>query len=225
MARTAAAAGADGVLLLPPYLVTGPPAGLVTYVEAVARETHLPVIVYNREQARFDPEAAAAVAQLPTVMGFKDGVGDVDLLTRILVAVRECLAGTGKTLQFFNGLPTAETSVLAYRALGLSLYSSAVFAFAPEISLAFHAAVERGEDEFIHALLHEFFAPFVRLRNKLAGGAISLVKAAVRLRGLDVGGVRAPLLDPNAQQLAELDSILANGVRIVQRHHTAARQV
>lgn len=130
-AASAKANGANGILLLPPYLVTMPPAGLVEYTRAVAQTTDLPVIVYNRSNAVFDEAGAVAVAQLPTVIGFKDGTGDLDNVSRIVIAVKAALAGTGKDFLFFNGLPTAEITQQAYRALGVTLYSSATFAFAP----------------------------------------------------------------------------------------------
>ncbi|MDF2580486.1 MAG: 5-dehydro-4-deoxyglucarate dehydratase, partial [Microbacterium sp.] len=52
-ARAAADAGADALLALPPYLVGGPQAGLVAYIEAIAAASDLPVIVYHRANAQF----------------------------------------------------------------------------------------------------------------------------------------------------------------------------
>ena len=144
-AASAKANGANGILLLPPYLVTMPPAGLVEYTRAVAQTTDLPVIVYNRSNAVFDEAGAVAVAQLPTVIGFKDGTGDLDNVSRIVIAVKAALVGTGKDFLFFNGLPTAEITQQAYRALGVTLYSSATFAFAPELALAFYNSLETGQ--------------------------------------------------------------------------------
>ena len=71
-ADLATGAGADGVLLLPPYLTEASGPGLVDYVRAATRED-LPIIVYNRANARFDEPSAVAVAGLPQVIGFKDG--------------------------------------------------------------------------------------------------------------------------------------------------------
>ncbi|NUW40463.1 5-dehydro-4-deoxyglucarate dehydratase [Nonomuraea rhodomycinica] len=210
-ARAAAEEGADGLLVMPPYLVGGPPGGLVRYVREVTRETGLPAVVYQRGTARFTPAAVAELAQLPEVIGFKDGVGDFDLLQRIILTVR---GSTGRPFTFFNGLPTAELTVPAYRGIGVRLYSSAVFAFAPEIALAFHDAVTAGDEERSRRLLTSFYLPLVELRDLVPGYAVSLVKAGVRLRGTDVGGVRAPLVDPSPEHVARLEKILAAGLEV-----------
>ncbi|MEQ4718280.1 5-dehydro-4-deoxyglucarate dehydratase [Nonomuraea sp. B19D2] len=211
IARAAAAQGADGLLLMPPYLVSGPPTGLVRYVREVAATVDLPVVIYQRGTARFSPAAVADLAGLPNVIGFKDGLGDFDLLQRIILTVRR---STGQDFTFFNGLPTAELTVPAYRGLGVSLYSSAVFAFAPEIALAFYKAVTGGDEVLTQRLLTGFYLPLVDLRDLVPGYAVSLVKAGVRLRGLEAGGVRAPLVDPAPEHLESLERIIAQGLEI-----------
>ena len=210
-ARAAADAGADGLLLLPPYLVEMPQAGLVDYTRAVTDATDLPVIVYNRNNARYTETSAVQVAQLDKVTGFKDGTGDLDQVARIVRAVTDALATTGKPFQFFNGLPTAEVSQQAYRAIGVTLYSSATFAFAPELALAFYQALETGNEPLTAALLREFFHPLVRLRDTVPGYAVSLIKAGVALEGIDAGAVRPPLVMPTADDIAELRAIIAAG--------------
>ncbi len=215
-ARAAADAGADGLLLMPPYLVAAPPAGLVAYTRAVTQASALPLIVYQRGNAVFDPETAAELARMPQVVGLKDGLGDIDLMSRIVATVRRALDGDSKPFQFFNGMPTAEVSVPAYRGLGVELYSSAVFCFAPEISLAFYDAVTQQDDALVDRFLAEFFHPLVALRNQVPGYAVSLIKAGVRLRGLDAGAVRAPLVDPTAAHLAELERITDGGLALAE---------
>ncbi len=210
-ARVAAEAGADGLLLLPPYLVEMPQAGLVAYTRAVTEVTDLPVIVYNRNNARYTEASAVEVAQIDKVVGFKDGTGDLDQVARIVRAVTDALAPTGKAFQFFNGLPTAEVSQQAYRAIGVTLYSSATFAFAPELALAFYQALEKDNEPLTAALLREFFHPLVRLRDKVPGYAVSLIKAGVALEGIDAGPVRPPLIMPTADDVAELRTIIASG--------------
>ncbi|WP_415971181.1 5-dehydro-4-deoxyglucarate dehydratase [Rhodococcus sp. 077-4] len=210
-AASAKSNGADGILLLPPYLVTMPQAGLVNYTKAVAAASDLPLIVYNRGNARFDEASAVEVAQLPTVVGFKDGTGDLDQVGRIVRAVLDALEPSGKPFQFFNGLPTAEVSQQAYRAIGVTLYSSATFAFAPELALAFYQSMENGNDKLTAALLRDFFHPLVRLRDKVPGYAVSLIKAGVTMEGIEAGPVRPPLVDISAPHLEELTAIVAAG--------------
>ena len=221
-AKAAKDAGADGLLLLPPYLVEMPQAGLVAYVKEVAGTTDLPVIVYNRNNARFTDASAIAVSKIDNVIGFKDGTGDLDNVGRIVRAVTDSLAGD-KEFLFFNGMPTAETTQHAYRAIGVPLYSSATFAFAPDLALAFYDALESGNDALADALLREFFHPLVRLRDTVPGYAVSLVKAGVALEGIPAGPVRAPLVMPSPDDVAELSSIIAAGRAVLTDALTQAR--
>lgn len=207
VARAAADAGAAGLLVMPPYLVNAPQAGLVAYVEAIARASGLPVIVYHRANAQLTEQTVATLVERDYVAGIKDGVGDVALMQRFVLAAGRA----GRSLQFFNGLLTAELSQSAYRAIGVPLYSSAVFAAAPDLATAFFDAYRAGDDARQRLLLDRFYVPFVKLRDETPGFAISLVKAAVRLAGLPVGPVRAPLTDPTPEQLGRLESILAAG--------------
>ncbi|MGC0210073.1 5-dehydro-4-deoxyglucarate dehydratase [Streptomyces levis] len=203
-ARLAEAAGADGLLALPPYLVVAAQEGLLRHYRQLAAATALPVIVYQRDNAVFTPETVVELARTDGIIGLKDGLGDLDLMQRIVSAVRTEAPGD---FLYFNGLPTAEQTQLAYRALGVTLYSSAVFCFVPEVALAFHRALRTGDDDLVERLLDGFYRPFVDLRARGRGYAVALVKAGVRLRGLDVGEVRPPLHEPaedHVKQLAEL---------------------
>jgi 5-dehydro-4-deoxyglucarate dehydratase len=205
-ARSAADAGADALLVLPPYLVSGPVAGTVAYVEAIADASPLPVIVYHRGTSQYTPEAVARLAENPKVVGFKDGTGDVGLAQEIVLAAR----ATGRTdFAFFNGLLTAELTQGAYRGLGMPLYSSAAFAMAPGVASEHYRAYMAGEEDRRLDILDRFYRPLVRLRDQTPGFGVSLIKAGLRLSGLAVGSVRPPLVDPSADQLAELERILA----------------
>ena len=219
-AKAAKEAGADGLLLLPPYLVEMPQAGLVAYVRDVAAATDLPVIVYNRNNARFTEASAIAVSKISNVIGFKDGTGDLDNVARIVHAVT---AASDKDFLFFNGMPTAETTQQAYRAVGVPLYSSATFAFAPDLALAFYNALETGNEELANALLREFFHPLVRLRDTVPGYAVSLVKAGVTFEGIPAGPVRPPLIMPSSDDLTKLRSIIDAGRAVLAEALTEAR--
>ncbi|MFJ4540547.1 5-dehydro-4-deoxyglucarate dehydratase [Streptomyces tibetensis] len=212
-ARLAEAAGADGLLAMPPYLVVAGQEGLLRHYREVAAATALPVIVYQRDNAVFTPETVVALARTDGIIGLKDGLGDLDLMQRVISAVR---AETPGDFLYFNGLPTAEQTQLAYRALGVTLYSSAVFCFAPEIALAFHQALRTGDDATVDTLLDGFYRPFVELRAQGRGYAVALVKAGVRLRGLDVGEVRPPLHEPSEDHVKQLAEVIERGCALLE---------
>jgi 5-dehydro-4-deoxyglucarate dehydratase len=213
-ARAAEEAGADALLVLPPYLVTGPTDGLVAYIEAVAGASSLPVIVYHRGNAKFTLPPSRGWPPTPRWLASRTDLGDVGLAQEIVSAVR----ATGREdFAFFNGLLTAELTQGAYRGLGIPLYSSAAFAMAPEIAKAYYDAYMAGDEERRNALLEGFYAPLVRLRDQTPGFGVSLIKAGLRLGGLPVGSVRPPLVDPTEEQLVQLKAILAKGYELAGR--------
>ncbi|MGA5361891.1 5-dehydro-4-deoxyglucarate dehydratase [Streptomyces purpurascens] len=212
-ARLAEAAGADGLLGMPPYLVVAGQEGLLRHYREVAAATSLPVVVYQRDNAVFTPETVVELARTDGIIGLKDGLGDLDLMQRIISAVRMEVPGD---FLYFNGLPTAEQTQLAYRALGVTLYSSAVFCFAPELALAFHQALGNGDERTVEKLLDGFFRPFVELRAQGRGYAVALVKAGVRLRGLDVGEVRPPLHEPTEDHVKQLAELIERGYALLE---------
>lgn len=207
-ARGASDAGADALLVLPPYLVGGPQAGLIAYVEAVAAASDLPVIVYHRANARFTPDSMRRLAENPRVIGFKDGAGDIGATQLIVRAV----AAAGRDdFAFFNGLLTAELTQAAYRGIGVPLYSSAAFAMIPEVADAYYRAYIDGDEDRRLRLLNGFYAPLVALRDETPGFGVSLIKAGLRLSGQAVGSVRAPIVDPTPEQERRLAEIIDAG--------------
>jgi 5-dehydro-4-deoxyglucarate dehydratase len=210
-AQAAGEAGADGLLLLPPYLVTSVPAGLVAHVRYVAETTALPITVYQRANAVLDTAAAVALLDIPTVVGIKDGRGDVDAMLRLVTAVRTSGHPRAAEFGFLNGLPTAELSAQAYRSIGVESYSSAALCFVPDIATAFYRAIESGDRYAVQQLLANFYLPFVALRDLVPGYAVALVKAGARLGGLAVGSVRPPLVDASAEHVTQLATIIARG--------------
>lgn len=202
-------AGADGLLAMPPYLVVADQEGLLRHYTALAAATSLDVVVYQRDNAVLTPATAVELARTDGIIGLKDGIGDLDLMQRIVSTVRREVPD--HDFLYFNGLPTAELTGLAYRGIGVTLYSSAVFCFAPDIALAFHRALDTGDDATVNRLLDGFYVPLVELRNQGRGYAVSLVKAGVRLAGLEVGEVRPPLTEPDAAHIKQLAALIERG--------------
>lgn len=203
LAVAAEKAGADGILLLPPYLVFAEQEGLAAHIEAVCKATRLGVIVYNRDNAILNEETLARLCDRnPNLVGFKDGVGDIELMTRIHLRM-------GDRLTYVGGLPTAETFALPYLEMGVTTYSSAVFNFVPQFSTKFYAAVRRRDRATVQAGLRDFILPLLAIRNRRRGYAVSIIKAGMKVIGRDSGSVRAPLTDLTEAETAELATLVA----------------
>jgi 5-dehydro-4-deoxyglucarate dehydratase len=201
-AQTAQAAGADGVLVLPHYLLQVEQSGLYQHIHRVCRSVDIGVIVYNRDNCLFSVETLERLADAcPNLIGFKDGAGNIEQL----VAIRQRL---GERFVFIGGMPTAEVFAIPYKAIGCPTYSSAVFNFLPSVALRFFQAVRIDDRETADRMLRDFFLPFVALRNRRRGYAVSIVKAGMRLVGWGAGPVRPPLADLAVPEEAELQALI-----------------
>jgi 5-dehydro-4-deoxyglucarate dehydratase len=201
-AKAAQDAGASGVLLFPPYLTEASQRGLAEHVSAVCRATDLGVIVYSRANAVLTDGTVAELAErTPNLVGFKDGVGDIERLTRIY-------ARLGERLVYIGGLPTAETFALPLLQLGVSTYSSALYNFLPEFALRFYAAVRQQDRETVYRMLSEFVIPYLDIRDRGKGYAVSIIKAGLTAVGRDGGRVRPPLTDLTEDERAELATLV-----------------
>jgi len=201
-AQAAEKAGAHGILLLPHYLTEAGQEGLAAHVEAVCKSVKFGVIVYNRANSRLKPETLARLAERnPNLVGFKDGVGDIELMNSIFLKM-------GDRFAYLGGLPTAEVYAAAYKAMGTPVYSSAVFNFIPKTAMKFYEAVRDDDMATQHRLLKDFFMPYLDLRNRMPGYAVSIVKAGAKLVGHDAGPVRAPLTDLKPDELDKLKALI-----------------
>jgi len=201
-AQEAERQGASGLLLLPHYLTEASQDGLVRHVEEVCKSVDLGVVVYNRAACRLTPDSLEKLAdRCPNLIGFKDGIGDIELMVSIWRRM-------GDRFSYLGGLPTAEVYAAAYKALGTPVYSSAVFNFMPKLAMDFYHAVANDDHATQNRLLDEFFLPLLEIRNRKAGYAVSMIKAGARLVGHDAGPVRAPLTDLNEDECAMLDALI-----------------
>jgi len=101
-AQEAERLGAHGILLLPHYLTEASPDGVAAHVEAVCKSVKFGVIVYNRAVCRLGPAQLKQLAdRCPNLVGFKDGIGDIEMM----VSIRQAM---GDRFAYLGGLPTAE---------------------------------------------------------------------------------------------------------------------
>ena len=201
-AQEAERLGAHGILLLPHYLTEASQEGLIAHVEQVCKSVKFGVIVYNRNVCKLTPESLAILAdRCHNLIGFKDGVGEIETMSSIYMKM-------GDRFAYLGGLPTAEVYAAAYKALGTPVYSSAVFNFIPKTAMEFYHAVANNDMKTQHRLLHDFFMPYLAIRNKSQGYAVSIIKAGAKIVGHDAGPVRAPLTDLKPAEMEELAALI-----------------
>jgi 5-dehydro-4-deoxyglucarate dehydratase len=150
IARSAEKAGADGLLLLPHYLMDASQEGLFQHIKTVCQSVSIGVMVYNRDNSILSSETLARLCDAcPNLVGFKDGSGDIGL-------VRKITATMGDRLTYLGGMPTAELFADAYLGAGVTTYSSAVFNFVPALAQELQGATRRGhrnDEPHSHRLL------------------------------------------------------------------------
>lgn len=189
LARRAEAAGAAGILVLPHYLMLAEEAGILAHMTAICRSVGIGVIYYARDNTRLSPAGLEKLAEAcPNFIGYKDGIGDLQLMQRIAHRL-------GDRVVHIGGLPTAEVFAQPYLEMGVTTYSSAVFNFVPELALRFYKAVRQRDSHTIDALMKSFYLPLIDLRDRKRGYAVSMIKAGADLVGRSAGKVRAPLTD------------------------------
>lgn len=202
MAKRAEAAGADGILLLPPYLMHAEQDGLVAHVRAVCDAVGIGVVVYNRDNCLLTADSLMRLADsCPNLIGFKDGHGEVDRVIEITTRLEDRLV-------YIGGMPTHELYARAYHAAGVTTYSSAVFNFVPALAMRFYEALRAGDDATTGRILKDFFFPLVALRNRRKGYAVSIIKAGLEATGRKAGPVRPPLTDLTAEERTALAALI-----------------
>ncbi|UYQ76996.1 5-dehydro-4-deoxyglucarate dehydratase [Glutamicibacter sp. JL.03c] len=201
-AKNAEEVGAEGLLLLPPYLTENDQEGLYQHVSAIAKSTKVGIIVYNRANAIYSPDTVARLAENhENFIGFKDAIGDIEHNTKMY-------AKNGDRLFYLGGLPTAETFALPLLQLGMSTYSSAMFNFVPEFALDFYKDVRNLDRAAVNEKLNRFVLPYLDIRDRVKGYGVSIVKGGMKAIGRDCGSVRTPLQDMSEQDLADLTTLI-----------------
>jgi 5-dehydro-4-deoxyglucarate dehydratase len=213
-ARAAERAGADAVLLLPPYLIAPGQEGLAAYVSYVCKAVGIGVIVYSRDNGVFAPETVTRLAgKHANLIGLKDGVGDLGVLARM----KSALDGR---IVFIDGVPTAEMNARECMAMGVRAYSSAVFSFHPRLALAYYRGLV-SNDPVADRIMRAFYEPLVAIRKRRPSYAVSIIKAGLRVVGRPVGPVRPPLVDLDGGEEAELARLVATAEDLISRESAA----
>lgn len=200
MARGMEKAGAQGLLIMPPYYTHAPREGLFHYYEAIAASVDLPVSLYSRDWAVFTPEMVAKLAEkIPNLTFWKDGQGDARKYQRIMATV-------GDRLAWIGGI--GDDCVPAYFAVGVQAFTSSISSVAPKLSLALAEAGLKRDFATLDVLMKKFVHPLYHLRDHKKGYEVAVMKRAMEYLGKPAGPVRPPLVDVNHHELEEIHKVM-----------------
>ena len=200
IARRVERAGADCVLVLPPYYINSPLDGLIDYYAAIGKATGLPLMVYSRDWAVFTPAMVQRLAdRVPTLQFWKDGQGDARKYQRIMQTV-------GNRLAWLGGL--GDDCVPAYFAIGVQAYTSSISNIAPRVSIELAEAGMARDFARLDTLMAKYVHPLYAFRERVKGYEVTAMKAAMEILGMPAGPVRPPLQDCSERDLADLRVVL-----------------
>ena len=206
LARRAEQAGADGILVMPPYYATPDPQGLLAYYQQIAAATSLGVMPYARDAAAFTPELIEQLARrVPNLIAFKDGRGDVRLFQRLREHVIEQLGAD--RLLWLAGV--GDDLVAPYFSAGADGFTSSLACFWPEAAAELYRLASSGDFDGLRSYHQRVVRPFYELRQRGRGFEVSVMKAAMELLGHPAGPARPPLGQLSERDRADLRAILA----------------
>lgn len=194
LAQAAEAAGASGLMVLPPYVYPADWRELKAHIDAVLRATGLPAMLYNNPPAyRLDflPEQIALLAgEHPNLAAVKESSADI----RRITAIRALLGGR---LEILMGVDDGIVEGVQAGAVGW--IAGLVNAF-PEESVALFELARSGADPAALEALYHWFLPLLRLDT--GPKFVQLIKLAQELAGHGSARVRAPRLELIGEELA-----------------------
>lgn len=199
MAQGMEKAGADALLVMPPYYTNAPWDGLLRYYAEIGKSTGLPLSLYSRDWAAFTPDQVAQLCErVPTLTFWKDGQGDARKYQRIMNKV-------GDRLAWIGGI--GDDCAPAYFAIGVQAYTSSISNVAPKLSLKIAEAGLKGDRDTMNALMKKYVLPLYALRDKKKGYEVSVMKKMMDMLGLPGGPVRPPLVEVTADEAAEIKKL------------------
>lgn len=199
LARRLEEAGAGALLVLPPYYTNAPEAGLLDYYRAISNASGLPLIPYSRDWALFTPEMVLRLAEtVPTLAAWKDGQGDIRRYQRIMRLA-------GDRLLWLGG--AGDDCAPGYFAIGVAGYTSSLSNLLPKLALRIGAAGAARDFDELNRLVNRYVHPVFRLREKVRGYEVAVLKRAMAMFGLPAGPVRPPLPRLSAEAEAELEGL------------------
>ncbi|MGW4526565.1 4-hydroxy-tetrahydrodipicolinate synthase [Amycolatopsis sp. NPDC004378] len=198
-AKQAEEAGAHGLLVVTPYYSRPSQAGLYAHFTTVADSTGLPVMLYDippRSVVPIEVDTLLRLAEHPRILAVKDAKGD-------LIAGSEVIASTH--LAYYSGDDGLNLPWISVGGTGVVSVIGHVVAGRIRAMID---AYETGDTSTARTN-HRAMLPVLRAMSRVGGVAFS--KAALRLRGFDVGEPRLPIVAPTTDQTALIAADLTQG--------------
>jgi 4-hydroxy-tetrahydrodipicolinate synthase len=196
LVQQAEKAGAHGVLVVTPYYSRPSQAGLYAHFTTVADASGLPVMLYDippRSIVPIEVDTLLRLAEHPRILAVKDAKGD-------LIAGSEVIANTH--LAYYSGDDGLNLPWLSVGATGVVSVIGHVVAGRIRAMLD---AYEKGDISTARTN-HRGMLPVYRAHARVGG--VAFAKAALRLRGVDVGDPRLPIVGATAEQVAAISADL-----------------
>jgi 4-hydroxy-tetrahydrodipicolinate synthase len=192
LAEACESVGAHGLLVVTPYYSKPSQAGLIAHFTAVADATTLPMLLYDIPPRSVVPIESATIRVLashPNIVGIKDAKGD-------LHAGAQIMAETG--LAYYSG---DDPLNLPWLAMGATGFVSVISHFAAGQLRELFSAFQSG-DVATARKINVAISPLCEAMRRLGG--VTMVKAGLRLQGIDVGDPRLPQIPATPEQLDAL---------------------
>lgn len=198
LTKKAEECGADGIMLVTPYYSRPSQQGLYEHFSAIAKETTLPIMLYNipgRSSVNMTSETTIRLSEINNIVSTKEASGDLDEISRIIEYTKD-------DFSVYSGDDSMTLPILAIGGDGVvSVASHVIGNDMNEIVTAF----KNGETKKA-ADIHRRVLPTIKSLFKAPSPAP--VKAALNLTGFNVGGVRLPLVGLTVEEEEELKAVL-----------------
>lgn len=198
LSKKAEEIGVDALLIVTPYYNKPSQEGIIAHYKAIAEAVRLPIMAYNvpgRTIVSTSVDTVVRLSEIPNIVALKDAGGNLDTMSEIIEK-------TPDDFLLYSGDDGLTLPSLAIGSAGIVSVASHVIGNEMQAMIqAFH----NGENKEA-ARLHRKLLPVMNELFKAPSPAP--VKTALQLKGLDVGGVRLPLLPLNQAERAALSACL-----------------
>jgi len=191
--------GADGIMLVAPYYNKPNQRGIFAHFETIAKETSLPVMLYNvpgRTGVNVAYETSVALSKIPNISWIKEASGNLDQMGDIIENI-----DSDDDFFVYSGDDGLTLPLLAIG--GAGIISVAAHVVGNDMQLMIKA-FEEGNHE-LAAKIHRALLPLVRAL--FAQPNPSPVKYAMTKLGFDTLNVRLPMMEMTDEEKANFDRI------------------